>query len=52
MGVGVGGEEEQSVLAPEELRGARGCGSPPEPAIMWARICSSGRKAAILAETI
>ena len=49
-GVGVGGEEEQSVLAPVELRD--GLGSVSCEAIMCALICSSGRKAAILTKDI
>ena len=49
-GVGVGGELEQSVLAPVELREVLGpwTSSDPLEAIMWARIWSRGRKAAIL----
>ena len=49
-GVGVGGELEQSVLAPVELREVLGPSvrSDPVEAIMWARIWSRGRKAAIL----
>ena len=47
FGVGVGGELEQSVPAPVEPRLVLGPGLSSWLAIMWARICSSGRKAAI-----